>query len=200
MEATNYLDPTDSKLEKVVSDQDYPQRFVATGIYELPVGRGRHFGGGMHRVLDALLGGWQIQSWYEGQAGSPLGFGNAIFRGNIKNIALPKDQRSINAWFNVNAGFERSNAKALANNIRTFPTRFTGVRADGINNLDASLFKNFRLTERLKLQFRAESFNALNHVQFLAPDTNPLSTTFGQITGELGHGQKMTTFALKLIF
>lgn len=200
MEATNYLDPTDSVLEKVVSDQDYPQRFVATGLYEFPVGRGRHFGGKMNRLLDAFVGGWQVQSWYEGQAGAPLGFGNTIFRGNLKDIPLPKDQRSAGAWFNVNAGFERSNAKALANNIRTFPSRFTGVRADGINNLDASLFKHFTLTEKLKLQFRVESFNALNHVQFDAPDTNPLSTTFGQITAELGHGQKMTTFALKFLF
>ena len=200
MEATDYLNPTDSFLEKVVSDQDYPQRFVVTGVYELPFGRGRRVGSNANRLWDAMFGGWQIEGWYEGQAGAPLGFGDALFRGDLKNIPLPKDQRSADAWFNVNAGFERNTANALGSNLQTFPTRFTGVRADGINNLDASFFKNFRLTERFKLQFRLESYNALNHVQFAAPNTSPLSTTFGQITGELGHGQKMTTIALKFLF
>jgi hypothetical protein len=200
MEAIGYLDPTNPFLQRVVSDQDYPQRFIVTGVYELPVGRGQHFGAHLGRGWDALFGGWQFEAWYEGQAEAQLAFGNAIFRGNLRDIPLPLDQRRAEEWFNVNAFFERNSANALASNIRTFTTRFTGVRANGINNLDASVFKTFQITERVKAQFRTEAFTALNHVQFADPDTNPYSTTFGQISGERGHGQKMITFVLKLLY
>ncbi|MBI3696614.1 MAG: hypothetical protein HY238_17465 [Acidobacteria bacterium] len=101
---------------------------------------------------------------------------------------------------NTEAGFERDIRKQLASNIRAFPSRFTGVWADGINNFDLSLFKNFRLREKFALQFRLESYNALNHVQFDAPNTAPASTAFGAITAEKGHGQRQITTALKLIF
>jgi hypothetical protein len=200
MEATSYLSETDSFLHKVVSDVDFPQRIVLSGVYELPVGKGRLIGSGMGRWMNMLVGGWQLEGMYEGQSGSPLGFGNAIFRGNLKDIALPVSERTTDRWFNTNAGFERINANALGQNIRTLPLRFSGVRADGINNLDASFFKNFQVTEKYNVQFRMETFNTLNHVQFAAPNTDPYSTNFGLITGERGHGQRQVTFALKLLF
>ncbi len=200
MEATSYLNETDSFLHKVVSDLDFPQRIVISGVYELPIGRGRRIGSDMGRWTNLVFGGWQVEGMYEGQSGSPLGFGNAIFRGNLKDIPLPLSQRTADRWFNTAAGFERNNANALAQNLRTLPLRFSGVRADGINNLDASLFKNFRITERYKLQFRTETFNSANHVQFASPNTDPYSTNFGLITGERGHGQRQVTFALKFLF
>jgi hypothetical protein len=88
----------------------------------------------------------------------------------------------------------------LVNNIQTFNSRFSGIRADGINNFDLSLFKNFRLSERGTLQLRFEGFNALNHVQFAAPNTNPVNAAFGSITGEKGHGQRQVTLGVKAIF
>jgi len=200
MEATSYLSDTDSFLHKVVSDVDFPQRLVLSGVYELAIGKGRWIGSGMGRWMNMLAGGWQIEGMYEGQSGSPLGFGNAIFRGNLKDIALPVSERTTDRWFNTNAGFERINANALGQNIRTMPLRFSGVRADGINNLDASFFKNFRINEKYNVQFRMETFNTLNHVQFAAPNTDPFNTNFGLITGERGHGQRQVTFALKLLF
>ena len=66
--------------------------------------------------------------------------------------------------------------------IRTFPTRWANVRASRVNNLDLGLYKNVRITEHSKLQLRFEAFNALNHVRFPAPDTNPGSSTFGRVT------------------
>ena len=117
-----------------------------------------------------------------------------------QNIVMPVSQRSVEQWFNVDAGFEKDPAKQLAQNIQTFPTRFSGIRADGINNFDVSLFKNFRIREGLRAQFRMETFNTLNHVQFAAPDTTPTSTTFGTVTGEKGHGQRQLTLAIKVMF
>jgi hypothetical protein len=200
MEATALLNDTDPAPYKVVSDQDYTHRFVLSAIFELPFGRGkpvlRQAGG----LVDYLVGGWQLQGWFEGQTGQALGFGNAIFNGNLKDIPLPVGQRSAERWFNTEAGFERDSRRQLDSNIQSFPSRFSGIRSDGINNWDLSMFKNFRLREGLKAQFRLESFNALNHVQLANPNTSPASTAFGTITGEKGHGQRQVTLAVKVMF
>ena len=154
----------------------------------------------MGRAADLAFGGWQIQGWFEGQSGQALGFGNRIFTGNLADIPLPNSERTAERWFNVDAGFNRASNQQLANNIQTFNTRFTGVRSDGINNWDLALFKNFRVTERVNAQFRLENFNALNHVQFANPNTDPTSAAFGSITGEKGHGQRQLTLGFKVLF
>jgi len=200
MEAISYLNDTDTYLEKVISDQDYPHRLVVSAIWELPFGKGKPLLSGAKGLLNILAGGWQVQGLYEGQSGPALGFGNAIFTGNLHDIPLPVRRRTAERWFNTEAGFERDPQKQLASNIRTFPSRFTGIRADGINNFDLSMFKTFPLKERLQLQFRFETYNAMNHVQFDVPDTNPVSTAFGSINAEKGHGQRQLNLSLKLLF
>ncbi|MGH9671931.1 MAG: TonB-dependent receptor domain-containing protein [Bryobacteraceae bacterium] len=200
MEARTYQNDTDPIPEKLVSDLDFPHRFVVSAIYELPFGKGKPVLPNAGRLLDSAIGGWQLQGWFEGQSGDARGFGNAIFNGNLASIPLPVSERKAERWFNTDAGFERNAQRQLANNIQRFSSRFTGVRADGINNWDLSMFKNFALREGWKVQFRMESYNALNHVQFGAPNTAPANTAFGTITGEKGHGQRQVTFALKLLF
>jgi len=198
MEALSYLNPTDSRLEEVISTQDRTHRLAIIAMYELPFGRGKL----VHpdnRFISALAGGWQVQGIYTAQSGAALGFGNAIFLGNLHDIALPKDQRYVNRWFNIDAGFERNTARQLASNIRTFPSRFSGVRADGPNNWDLSLIKNTRIREGTQVQFRAEAINALNHPQFTAPNTTPTSTAFGTVTGEFAW-PRVIQFGLKLLF
>lgn len=189
MEGRNYLNDTDSRVEKVISDLDFTHRFVLSAIYELPL-----------RKRNRWLGGWQLQGWFEGQTGDTLGFGNAIFNGRLADIPLPVSERRAERWFNTETGFERSPQRQLQDNIRTLPTRFSGIRADGINNWDLSLFKNFRVREGFNLQFRMETFNTMNHVQFAAPTTAPANTAFGTLTEEKGHGQRQVTFALKALF
>jgi Carboxypeptidase regulatory-like domain/TonB dependent receptor len=214
MQATEFLNDVDLRPSEVVSGQDYPHRFALNGIYELPFGKGRKWFGDASRWLDLAIGGWQFQGWYEGQSGEALGFGNAIVRGNLRDLVLPVGERTTDRWFNLEAAnriFERDPAKQLTTNsntgratnttnIRALPLRFGYIRADGTNNFDLSLFKNFRVTERFRLQFRAESFNAINHVQFANPNTGVTNTAFGIITGEKGHGQRQWTFGLKLLF
>jgi hypothetical protein len=184
----------------VVSDQDYTHRFVLSAIFELPFGRGKPVLGNTGAWLDSVVGGWQFQGWFEGQTGQTLGFGNAIFNGDLKNVPLPVSQRRAERWFNTEAGFERDSRRQLESNIQAFPPRFSGIRSDGINNWDLSMFKNFRLREGWKAQFRLESYNALNHVQLGNPNTSPVSTAFGTITGEKGHGQRQVTLAVKVMF
>ena len=171
-----------------------------SSIYEFPFGKGRRWGETMPYVANAVLGGWQLQGWFEGQTGDTLGFGNAIFNGTLRDIELPVNQRRAERWFNTDAGFNRNSAQVLANNLQTLSTRFTGVRADGINNFDLSMFKNFKIKERFNAQFRFENFNALNHVQFAGPNVAPINAAFGSITGEKGHGQRQITLGLKLLF
>jgi hypothetical protein len=199
MEATGFLNDSDPQPEHVISDPDFPHRFTLSGIYELPLGRGKQLLRSANRAVDAILGGWQVQGWYEGQSGQALGFGNSIFFGNLHDIVLPKSERNISLWFNT-ANFERNNARSLANNIRAMSSRFTGIRSDGINNLDVSLFNNFKPTERTTIQFRFETYNSLNHVQLANPNTTPTNTAFGTVNAEKGHGQRQLTFALKLLF
>ncbi|MBM3734695.1 MAG: hypothetical protein FJW39_02825 [Acidobacteria bacterium] len=200
MQATGFLNETDPYLEKVVSDQDFTHRFVFSGIFELPFGRGQKWMNQVNRLADAVLGGWQLQGWFEGQTGDALGFGNAIFTGDLKNVPIPVSERRAERWFNVDAGFERSNARQLGSNLRTLNSRFNGIRADGINNFDLSMFKIFRIKEGIRARFGFESFNALNHVQLASPNTAPVNTAFGTINDEKGHGQRQITMSLKLQF
>jgi hypothetical protein len=200
MQANSYLNPTDPRPERVISDNDFPQHFVISGIYELPFGKGRRLLSSARGLVNGLVSGWQFESYYEAQSGLDLGFGNAIFRGNLHDIPLPVDQRKVQQWFNVNAGFERNNSNAPSFNIQKLSTRFNDVRGDGINNFNMSVMKNLRIKERYRLQYRFETFNSLNHVQFGNPNTTPTSTAFGTVTAISGHGAREVNMVLKLLF
>lgn len=86
---------------------------------------------------------------------------------------LPRSERTVERWFNTDAGFERDSRSQPVWNLRTFPLRFTGLRADGYNNWDLSVFKNFRIREGLTFQLRGEAQDAFNHAMFAAPNTAP---------------------------
>ena len=133
------------------------------------------------------------------QSGPALGFGNSIFNGNLHDIVLPNSERTVQRWFNTEAGFDKDSRRQLGSNIRRLPTRFSGVRADGINNWDLSVVKNTWIRENLRAQMRWEWINAFNHAQFGGPNTSPSSTAFGTVTAE-SQISRVMQFALKLIF
>ncbi len=199
MEGTGYLNEVDAVPEYVVSDQDRTHRLVLSGIWEFPFGKGKRFAGSAKGLAEKLIGGWQAQGIFQGQSGAPLGFGNAIFLGDLKAVPIPKNQRSIYRWFNTAAGFELAPGRQLGSNIRYMPSRFTGIRSDGINNWDLSVIKNTYFNERIYLQFRAEFLNAFNHTQFSPPNTNPSSTAFGTVN-ETAQMPRLMQFGLKLFF
>jgi hypothetical protein len=70
-----------------------------------------------------------------------------------------------------------------ANNIRTLPSQFANLRNDALNDWDASVLKNFNITESSFFQFRLEAFNVNNRPVFSGPNLSPTSGGFGQITG-----------------
>jgi hypothetical protein len=199
MEARGYLNGADAMPEEVISDQDRTHRLAITSLYELPFGHGRRWAASANGLVGKVIGGWQVQGIYTAQSGAPLGFGNAIFTGNLKDIVLPKSQRTVERWFNTGAGFDRNPQTQLASNLRTLPTRFSGIRGDGGNNWDLSVIKNTEIREGVRLQFRAESINALNHPQFLAPNTTPSSTAFGTVSDEWTW-PRVIQFGMKVLF
>ncbi len=200
MDATEFLNATDPMPYESISSLDRPHRLAGSGIWEIPVGHGRKFGSGMPRALDAAVGGWQIGVIVTRQSGAPLGFGNAIFMGDIKNIPLAKDQRDVDRWFNVDAGFNRVPAQQLASNIRAFPLRFSGIRGDDQRSWDFSIVKNFKLPgEKMNLRFRADAYNGFNQTNFNNPTTTPTNSAFGRITGTAGDARNWQ-LSLKLSF
>ncbi len=88
----------------------------------------------------------------------------------------------------------------FATNVRTFPTRWGNVRASRTNELNVGLYKNFRVKERIKIQFRFEAFNAFNHVRFGAPNTDPTSASFGRVDKTQQNNARQVQMALKISF
>jgi hypothetical protein len=180
-------------LEKRISPDDRPQRFVFSASYDLPFGKGKPYGAGGNAVVQHLISGWIVNAIYTYQPGPPSGdWGNVIYFGGDLNWK----PRAVDATFD-RTRFNTNSTQQLASNIRTFPTRFTTLRNDGANNIDASILKNFSLTEAVKLQFRCEFFNFFNHVTFSGPNLAPTNSNFGRITGQ-ANLPRSTQMALRL--
>lgn len=200
MEATEFLNPTDPLPYESIGALDRPHRLTASAIWEIPLGRGRRFGGSWPAAANFVLGGWQLGGIVTRQSGAALGFGNAIFMGDIKNIPLPVAKRDVDRWFNIDAGFNRNSAQQLASNLRVFPLRFSGIRGDDQRSWDFSISKDFPVyAERVKMRFRADVYNAWNQTNFGNPNTTPSNSAFGRITGTNGDARNWQ-LALKLQF
>jgi hypothetical protein len=186
MEAAEFMNAADAMPYESLASLDRTHRLTGSGIWELPFGHKRHWGANWHRSLDFIAGGWQLGGIYQHQSGAPLGFGNRIFNGDLKNIVRSKDTRSVDSWFipAATAGFETSGSKQLASNLRALSLRFSSVRGPNQDRWDFSLIKNFRITERWVTQFRAETFNAMNHPNLYDPNTDPTSASWGTINGQ----------------
>jgi hypothetical protein len=210
-ETFSLLNSTDARPEKRLAESDIPHRFVASGIWELPFGKGRRFElGGVAR---ALLGGWSVQGIYNLQSGRPLTFGNLYYDGDPSRLKAD--------WSNVDRVFDTSGfyfhdaavqtngvddpAKQradshirLANNIRTFPSR-PGIRTQPVQFLDASLIKTVSFGNSVRLQLRFEAINALNHPIFDTPNLDPTSSNFGKTTSQFNIPRNYQ-LAAKVIF
>ncbi len=195
MEKRSRLNETDPRLEKRVSSDDRPNRFVTNFSYELPFGTGKQFLNSSSGIVNRLVGGFVLAGVYTLQSGAPVGFGNSIYYGG----PLHYDSHNADRAFDVTQ-FDRVNGEQLSNNIRYFPSQFNNIRQDQSNIMDASLIKNTQILERVKLQLRVEFFNVFNHPEFNAPDTNPTSSTFGKITSQANDIGRVGQLSLRLVF
>jgi hypothetical protein len=183
MDATTFLNAQDPMPYESLSSIDRAHRITGSGIWELPFGRGRRFGNHMPGAINFIAGGWQLSGAFQRQSGQPIDWGQMIITGDSSKLALPSDQRNVDHWFNTSI-FDRASGDQVASNIRTFPLRFSNVRFDSQRRLDFSLNKTFPISERFKLRFRADTFNALNTPVLQGPNTTATSSAFGTISGQ----------------
>ena len=195
MERRSRLNDSDPQLEKRISADDRPQRFVISGNYELPFGKGKHFASNASGIANGLIGGWVLSGVFTRQSGAPVNWGNVIYLGG----PLQWNSHNADHAFDTTR-FITSSTQQLSNNFRVFPTRFNNLRQDGSNTIDASLLKNTKLTESVRLQFRVEFFNLFNHPAFNSPDLNPTSSTFGRITSQANDIGRVGQLGLRLIW
>lgn len=167
------------------SDTARPHRFTATGIYELPFGKGRALL--RDGVLNHIFGGWQIAATFEFQPGPLLGWGNIFYYGDLNKFGTEASSGSGNLerWFNTGLQFER-NASNLpaAFHARVFPRYFDQLRADGLKQWNGNLVRELRIVERLRFQVRVDAVNLQNRSQMSSPEVSPTSTNFGRITSQ----------------
>jgi hypothetical protein len=84
--------------------------------------------------------------------------------------------------------------------VRRYPTRWSIVRASRTNELNLGLYKNFKIRERLKIQYRFETFNTFNHPRFGAPNADPASSSFGIVSPTEQNNARLVQMALKVNF
>ena len=195
---SGFLNEFDDEPERVISPFDRAHTFVSSGLVELPFGRSRRFGQTWSGATNALFGGWQVGYIFKAQSGAPLGFGNFLFAEGMDVDDIMADNPTVDQWFNVNA-FNRTPAQQLVSNVRTQPSRFAEVRGPGYAVLDLALLKNVALGGSRQLQFRLESYNALNRANLRDPNTTTTSTALGTITAQNGLPRQLQ-IAARLIF
>jgi hypothetical protein len=177
--------------EKAVSGYNTPQRLVSSVLYELPFGRGKQFGAGMHAIPNAIVGGWQLSSILTLQSGRPFNFSGhrnslsyvdgARPSATGQPLELPENERSLDRWFNTAAVVipPQGVIGNLGRNVGVGPAQQTW---------DFSAHKAFRIMEGHTLTFRFEAFNFANHPVFSNPSSsvgtgNTPPANYGQIRG-----------------
>ncbi len=208
-QGTGSLDAYNRRLDRAVSAFDVPQNVVISYAYELPFGKGKRFANSLPTALNYLVAGWQANGILTFSSGTPViitGASNntGIFttnqrtnnNGQSASIQGGNTNDRINQWFNTSV-FSQPASFTLGNTPRTLPD----TRNPGVNNVDLSFFKNnyFGPEQRFNVQYRLEMFNALNAVQFAAPDTGFFDGSFGQISS-LAHPARQIQMALKFYF
>lgn len=184
---------------------DVRNRVVVSGLYELPIGKGKLLAIN-NWALDTLIGGWQVGGTFSHQTGqiatpqygadnSGLGgpFGN-FDRPNLTGISpfLPCNSKTVDSCANKAAYAQPGIVVTLNTATGPAPTNIGGLfgsasrgsfHGPGFTNLDASLHKNFAMpyNEKHTLTIRFEAFNALNHPNWTTPNITFNSSSFGQV-------------------
>lgn len=185
---SSIINPYNLAQSRSLSNQDHSQIFTANFIYALPFGTGRQWLS--QGWVGKVLGNWQVGGIASAETGTPLsisapgetqapGLGSYAMR--VGNPVLPSGQQSLNTWFNP-AAFTVAPLYSFGNDSRTEPN----LRNPGLVNLDLSMSRYQPITERWKLQFRADLFNSLNNVNFNGPQNSVTAANFGQITSAAG--------------
>ena len=201
--------PNNLSAEKSLAGFDSRQRLTVAYAVDLPAGKGQRFLNGGNAVVQRLVSGWSGSGGTTFQEGFPLaltatpnvtGF-NLGLRPNVVPGCNPvvhgSAQSRLTNWFNASC-FAVPAAYTLGGESLTDPV----LRGPGINNFNFALFKKTQITERFKLEFRAELFNLFNRVQFGMPNTTittAANSTTGYITTQINQ-PRLVQLALRLIY
>ncbi len=209
---SSLIDPNNRNLERSVSSFDIPHLFTGSYIYQLPIGRGKLLLGNVNRIVDGVIGGWQSQGIVTFSSGTPI-------LPSLQNGAVPfptfGQRPDLNGTLecnpnsiggNLNSYNYFANPTVLATpaiyTLGTAPRTITSCRNPGVKNADLAVSKQFplaKLREGSNLEFRFETFNTLNRVQFAGPGTGVNSAQFGVITAQ-GNTPRQVQLGLKYSF
>jgi hypothetical protein len=172
-------------------DSDQPShRFSMASAYEFPIGKGRKFMANIPKAADFVIGGWRLTGVMSAITGDHPRFGNLIVNGDPCS-----GSRTPQHWFNT-AAFSQTPANTYV--LRTNPLQYGCLTGPMFFDLDGTLSKAFKVTEKVKMEFKMAAYNATNRLNRGDPDTNVTSSTFGQalFQGSPGgsFGQQGATF------
>jgi hypothetical protein len=200
-EKVTRLNDTDPDFEERYNDTHLPHRLVVNGIWELPFGRGRRFGSGANPVVNAVIGNWSVSAIWNWQSGRPnLSMGNVYYDGDITKLKTKYTDDPDAPVFDTSGFYfhdaavqtngvddpakQRADQRIrLANNVRTIPSRWNGLRGPRYFNWDMSFVKGFELG-RVRAQFHIELYNAFDNVFYNNPNLDPTSANFGRVSSQ----------------
>jgi hypothetical protein len=171
-----FFDGVDTFLNNLTL-QDSPNarhKFNIGGIYEVPFGKGRHFGTAVHPVVNHILGGWALSGIWQYVSGEYLRMPAAIVSGNPA-IDNPTRDR----WFDTSKVTRQPDFTR-----RTNPLQWSGFTGPGIRSLDVTLGKEFQVSERVAFELKMESYNLPNTFNGANPVLNPDSSLFGRVNAQ----------------
>jgi hypothetical protein len=193
---------------------DIPQRFVTSYSYELPFGKGKPWinGGGL---LSKIAGGWQVTGITTIRRGFPTDIRVGVIPPTFATFNVPNRVPGVsmyvpnpgpNQYFNPAAFTIPGTVPSITGAaVQLFGDSARHVaRGPGAIDFDTGLFRNVTITEKLRLQFRAEAFNLTNTPTFYLASGSSVTLTVGQPTfGKLSNATavgRQVQFALKLIY
>ncbi len=195
-------------LNRSLSSFDRPHNLQITNLTELPFGNGRKYLNGKG-VLSAVVGGWQVNNIISRFSGVPFtvtSSGSTLNApGNSQTVDLIKSSVAIfgnngpgQKYFDIDAFRAVGADPNTANRVRFGTAGYNILRGPSRFQWDFGLFRQFRVTERFNLQFRAEGFNFTNTPQWGNPNSNRDSSSFGENTTV--SGERIFRFGLRLGF
>ncbi|MBV9224621.1 MAG: TonB-dependent receptor [Acidobacteriaceae bacterium] len=193
---------TEYDLRRDWGPSDFDRRHLLTisGTYALPFGKGKTHLANANGFTQALLGGWNLGGIYSYVSGAPF---SIVAGGDIANVGGGNQRAQVVG--DPLSGFTQSRLEWFNTAAFTLPANYTfgnegrnNMFGPGQTNIDFITFKDFALTESMKIQFRGEFFNVMNHPRFGLPDNNVQDTSFGVIT--TAGAPRDIQFALKFLF
>jgi hypothetical protein len=196
----NYDDPYNLRQSRSISAADISQRFVANYVYVLPFGHGKQFFS--HGIGSWILGNWQTTGILTFQTGTPISVTGACSFSGTSGLGCTSNKSkdgnlsgggTMAQWFDTTA-YTSPAPYTFGNASRTEPD----LRNPGTIAWDSGMSRWQPIRERMRLQFRADMYNIMNHPNLGAPSASITSSTFGQITTKSGN--RTITMALRLEF